>query len=95
MIGFVRDVEAGDAARRSSTIEVRIGAAGAAVVGVAYGMGRFCFGLTLPDLRVDPERLHARPAYDGALPNVPRLASTLTGGRSEQSDLLMHNWYRA
>ena len=36
------------------TIEVRIGAAGAAVVGVAYGMGRFCFGLTLPDLRVDP-----------------------------------------
>ena len=36
------------------TIEKRIGAAGAAVVGVAYGMGRFCFGLTLPDLRVDP-----------------------------------------
>lgn len=35
-------------------VEMRVGAAGAAVVGVAYGMGRFCFGLTLPDLRVDP-----------------------------------------
>ncbi|WP_285592520.1 MFS transporter [Actinomycetospora sp. NBRC 106378] len=35
-------------------IERRVGIAGAAVVGVAFGMGRFCFGLTLPDLRVDP-----------------------------------------
>ncbi|MFC5065630.1 MFS transporter [Actinomycetospora atypica] len=35
-------------------LEMRVGAAGAAVVGVAFGMGRFCFGLTLPALRVDP-----------------------------------------
>jgi MFS family permease len=34
--------------------EWRVGAAGAAVVGVAFGMGRFTFGLTLPDLRDDP-----------------------------------------
>ena len=33
---------------------VRIGVAGATVVGVAFGMGRFAFGLTLPDLRTDP-----------------------------------------
>lgn len=33
---------------------VRVGVAGAAVVAVAFGMGRFAFGLTLPDLRVDP-----------------------------------------
>ncbi|GAA4821564.1 hypothetical protein GCM10023201_03980 [Actinomycetospora corticicola] len=36
------------------TTETRVAIAGAAVVGVAFGMGRFCFGLTLPDLRVDP-----------------------------------------
>jgi predicted MFS family arabinose efflux permease len=36
------------------TAEWRVGAAGAAVVGVAFGMGRFTFGLTLPDLRDDP-----------------------------------------
>lgn len=29
----------------------RVGAAGAAVVGVAFGMARFAFGLTLPDVR--------------------------------------------
>ncbi|MCD2195472.1 MFS transporter [Actinomycetospora endophytica] len=34
--------------------EWRVGAAGAAVVGVAFGMGRFTFGLTLPGLRDDP-----------------------------------------
>lgn len=34
--------------------ELRLGLAGAAVVGVAFGMGRFTFGLTLPDLRADP-----------------------------------------
>jgi predicted MFS family arabinose efflux permease len=33
---------------------VRVGVAGATVVGVAFGMGRFAFGLTLPDLRADP-----------------------------------------
>ena len=33
---------------------VRVGVAGAAVVAVAFGMGRFAFGLTLPDLRGDP-----------------------------------------
>ncbi|WP_433803359.1 MFS transporter [Actinomycetospora sp. CA-084318] len=36
------------------TTETRVAIAGATVVGVAFGMGRFCFGLTLPDLRVDP-----------------------------------------
>jgi predicted MFS family arabinose efflux permease len=36
------------------TVEWRLGAAGAAVVGVAFGMGRFTFGLTLPSLRADP-----------------------------------------
>lgn len=35
------------------TVEWRLGAAGAAVVGVAFGMGRFTFGLTLPALRHD------------------------------------------
>lgn len=34
--------------------EFRLTVAGAAVVGVAYGMGRFAFGLTLPALRDDP-----------------------------------------
>lgn len=33
---------------------LRVGAAGAVVVAVAFGMGRFAFGLTLPDLRTDP-----------------------------------------
>lgn len=33
---------------------VRVGLAGAIVVGVHFGMGRFVFGLTLPDLRADP-----------------------------------------
>lgn len=33
---------------------VRVGVAGASVVAVQFGMGRFAFGLTLPDLRVDP-----------------------------------------
>ncbi|MEJ2871012.1 MFS transporter [Actinomycetospora sp. OC33-EN08] len=40
--------------RSARDTELRVGAAGAAVVGVAFGMARFCFGLTLPDLRVDP-----------------------------------------
>ena len=30
---------------------MRVGATGAAVVGVAFGMARFAFGLTLPDVR--------------------------------------------
>ncbi|PVZ11763.1 MFS transporter [Actinomycetospora cinnamomea] len=34
--------------------EARLAVAGAAVVGVAFGMGRFAFGLTLPALRMDP-----------------------------------------
>ncbi|NMO93749.1 MFS transporter [Actinomycetospora sp. TBRC 11914] len=34
--------------------ERRLAAAGAAVVGVAFGMARFTFGLTLPALRHDP-----------------------------------------
>jgi len=34
--------------------ELRLTIAGAAVVGVAYGMGRYAFGLTLPALRGDP-----------------------------------------
>lgn len=33
---------------------LRLTVAGAAVVGVAYGMGRYAFGLTLPSLRTDP-----------------------------------------
>lgn len=33
---------------------VRVGLAGAIVVAVQFGMGRFVFGLTLPDLRADP-----------------------------------------
>ncbi len=40
--------------RSVRTVEWRLGAAGAAVVGVAFGMGRFTFGLTLPALRDDP-----------------------------------------
>ncbi|MDD7968731.1 MFS transporter [Actinomycetospora lemnae] len=34
--------------------EARLTVAGAAVVGVAFGMGRFAFGLTLPAVRSDP-----------------------------------------
>ena len=33
---------------------IRVGVAGATVVAVQFGMGRFAFGLTLPDLRTDP-----------------------------------------
>src|SRR3954454_7264377 len=36
------------------TVEWRLGAARGAGVGVAFGMGRFTFGLTLPTLRSDP-----------------------------------------
>ncbi|WP_345416385.1 MFS transporter [Actinomycetospora chlora] len=36
------------------TPDVRLTVAGVAVVGVAYGMGRYAFGLTLPSLRDDP-----------------------------------------
>ncbi|GLZ45506.1 MFS transporter [Actinomycetospora sp. NBRC 106375] len=36
------------------TAALRLTVAGAAVVGVAYGMGRYAFGLTLPSLRADP-----------------------------------------
>ena len=31
----------------------RIGLAGAAVVGVAFGMARYAYGVTLPDIRAD------------------------------------------
>ncbi|MDH6229275.1 YbfB/YjiJ family MFS transporter [Streptomyces sp. MJP52] len=31
----------------------RIGLAGAAVIGVAFGMARYAYGLTLPDIRED------------------------------------------
>jgi predicted MFS family arabinose efflux permease len=41
-------------AARTDAAAVRVGVAGAAVVAVAFGMGRFAFGLTLPDLRADP-----------------------------------------
>ncbi len=41
-------------AARTDAAAVRVGAAGAVVVAVQFGMGRFAFGLTLPDLRVDP-----------------------------------------
>jgi predicted MFS family arabinose efflux permease len=40
--------------RTVQTVEWRLGVAGAAVVGVAFGMARFTFGLTLPALRHDP-----------------------------------------
>ncbi len=36
------------------TVERQLAVAGAAVVGVAFGMARFTFGLTLPALRHDP-----------------------------------------
>ena len=36
------------------SVEIRLAVAGAAVVGVAFGMGRFAFGLTLPAVRADP-----------------------------------------
>jgi predicted MFS family arabinose efflux permease len=39
---------------RADAAAVRVGVAGAAVVAVQFGMGRFAFGLTLPDLRADP-----------------------------------------
>jgi predicted MFS family arabinose efflux permease len=48
------------------TVEFRLTVAGAAVVGVAYGMGRFAFGLTLPSLRTDPA-LSATGVDDAAL----------------------------
>jgi len=38
----------GTASGRAAT---RVGVAGAAVVGVAFGMVRYAFGLTLPDVR--------------------------------------------
>lgn len=38
----------------TDTAAVRLGVAGAIVVAVQFGMGRFVFGLTLPDLREDP-----------------------------------------
>ncbi|GAA4873819.1 MFS transporter [Actinomycetospora straminea] len=37
---------------RSPTLRLTV--AGAAVIAVAYGMGRYAFGLTLPSLRADP-----------------------------------------
>ncbi len=40
--------------RGVQTVERRLAVAGAAVVGVAFGMARFTFGLTLPALRHDP-----------------------------------------
>jgi predicted MFS family arabinose efflux permease len=39
---------------RTDAAAVRVGVAGATVVAVEFGMGRFAFGLTLPDLRADP-----------------------------------------
>lgn len=39
---------------RNDAAAVRVGVAGATVVAVQFGMGRFAFGLTLPDLRADP-----------------------------------------
>lgn len=44
---------AGDRARPTVRRATRVGAAGAAVVGVAFGMARFAFGLTLPDVRTE------------------------------------------
>jgi len=41
-------------AARTDAAAVRVGVAGATVVAVQFGMGRFAFGLTLPDLRADP-----------------------------------------
>lgn len=41
-------------AARTDAAAVRVGVAGATVVAVEFGMGRFAFGLTLPDLRADP-----------------------------------------
>lgn len=39
---------------RTDAAAVRVGLAGAIVVAVQFGMGRFVLGLTLPDLRADP-----------------------------------------
>lgn len=39
---------------RTDASAVRVGVAGAVVIAVQFGMGRFVFGLTLPDLRSDP-----------------------------------------
>ena len=39
---------------RTDAPAVRVGVAGAVVIAVQFGMGRFVFGLTLPDLRSDP-----------------------------------------
>ena len=39
---------------RTDAAAVRVGVAGATVVAVEFGMGRFAFGLTLPDLRAVP-----------------------------------------
>ena len=41
-------------ATRTDAAAVRVGVAGAIVVAAQFGMGRFVFGLTLPDLRADP-----------------------------------------
>lgn len=37
----------------SEACPARVGMAGFAIVGVAFGMARFCYGLTLPDIRRD------------------------------------------
>jgi predicted MFS family arabinose efflux permease len=39
---------------RTDSAAMRVGVAGATVVAVEFGMGRFAFGLTMPDLRADP-----------------------------------------
>jgi predicted MFS family arabinose efflux permease len=39
---------------RTDAAAMRVGVAGATVVAVEFGMGRFAFGLTMPDLRADP-----------------------------------------
>lgn len=39
----------------------RVGLAGAAVVGVTFGMARYAYGVTLPDIQQDL-RLSAQPA---------------------------------
>ena len=40
----------------------RIGLAGAAVVGVAFGMARYAYGVTLPDIRADLGPSQLNPA---------------------------------
>lgn len=65
---------------------MRVAAAGAAVVGVAFGMARFAFGLTLPDVRSEKQQDRPETA-DGGHPR----GETSDGDQHPEDDLAYTN----